>query len=512
MNNAWSGGYNAAIDYTFGYYPELGPQHARLAMLMAGFEPATPGVRCELGFGQGVSINLHAAASGEEWWGTDFSPSQTAAARELAAVSRASLHLFDESFEEFCRRDDLPDFDSIGLHGIWSWISAPNRALLVDFFRRKLRPGGYLYVSYNTTPGWALTAPLRHLMNEYLGRAFGRGESEGAKVRAARAFLAKVTALEPRYVTANPEVRERVRRLEGEDPVYLAHELFGAHWHAMSFVELAEMLAPAGLDFVASADLPDHVEVASLSETQRGLLARMPHAPLREAARGFITNRQFRRDYWRKGGTALEGEGLLRALHDTRIVLTTPRAAVPSAVRTVVGEALLEPTTYDPILDLLADHGVTTVREVVRRVAPRGLGVAHVLQAMLMLGQGGHLALAQPPWMEGKARDSARRFNAHVIARAASSDELAYLASPVTGGAVRLAPHQLLFLRALGEGVRAPSAWPKYCQSLMHVSGRALRREGRVLSEPKEILAELRQEADWFASARLPSLEALQVQ
>lgn len=510
MSNAWSGGYNAAVDYTFGYYPELGPQHARLAMLMAGFEPAAPGVRCELGFGQGVSVNLHAAASGESWWGTDFSPAQTAAARELAKASRATLHLFDQSFEEFCRRDDLPDFDSIGLHGIWSWISAPNRGLLVEFFRRKLRPGGYLYLSYNTTPGWALTAPLRHLMSEYLKRAFGRGESEGAKVRAARAFLAKVTALEPRYVTDNPQVLDRVRRLEAEDPVYLAHEMFGEHWDAMSFVEVADLLAPAGLTFVASADLSDHVEAASLSEPQRALLAGVSQVALRESVRGFITNRQFRRDYWRKGGMALDGEALLRALHDTRIVLATPRAAVPTAVRTVVGEALLDAASYGPILDALADHRVRTVREVVARIASRGLSVAHVLQASLMLGQGGHIALAQPPDMAVMAGDSATRFNAHVVARAAWSDELAYLASPVTGGAVRLAPHQLLFLRALGEGVSL-AAWPQYCLALMRLAGRGLQREGRVLTEPKEMLAELRQEADWFANTRLDSLRALRV-
>ena len=195
---------------------------------------------------------------------------------------------------------------------------------------------------------------------------------------------------------------------------------------------------------------------------------------------------------------------------DTRIVLATPRAAVPTAVRTVVGEALLDAASYGPILDALADHRVRTVREVVARIASRGLSVAHVLQASLMLGQGGHIALAQPPDMAVMAGDSATRFNAHVVARAAWSDELAYLASPVTGGAVRLAPHQLLFLRALGEGVSL-AAWPQYCLALMRLAGRGLQREGRVLTEPKEMLAELRQEADWFANTRLDSLRALRV-
>ena len=67
----------------------------------------------------------------------------------------ASANLSDESFEEFCRRQDLPDFDFIGLHGIWSWVSDKNRQVIVDFIRRKLKVGGVVYVSYNTQPGWA---------------------------------------------------------------------------------------------------------------------------------------------------------------------------------------------------------------------------------------------------------------------------------------------------------------------------------------------------------------------
>jgi SAM-dependent methyltransferase len=66
--------------------------------------------------------------------------------------------LFDESFAEFASRD-LPEFDYIGLHGIWSWISDENRAVIVDFIRRKLKVGGVLYISYNTLPGWAPLPP-----------------------------------------------------------------------------------------------------------------------------------------------------------------------------------------------------------------------------------------------------------------------------------------------------------------------------------------------------------------
>ena len=63
---------------------------ARLALLNAGWaapELLTQGPACELGMGQGVSVNMHAAASSASWCATDFNPSQTAFAQDLANAS-----------------------------------------------------------------------------------------------------------------------------------------------------------------------------------------------------------------------------------------------------------------------------------------------------------------------------------------------------------------------------------------------------------------------------------------
>ena len=61
-------------------------------------------------------------------------------------------------------RDDLPAFDIIALHGLWSWVSAENRRAIVEIMRRRLKVGGACYISYNTLPGWAMGMPLRHMM------------------------------------------------------------------------------------------------------------------------------------------------------------------------------------------------------------------------------------------------------------------------------------------------------------------------------------------------------------
>ena len=140
----WTAGYIADIAYTYGYYGELNPLRLRLAFLSAGLAFPEVGTACELGFGQGMSTNLHAAASTTHWSGTDFNPAQAAFAMQLAQASGANVKLLDEAFAEFCNRSDLPEYDYIGLHGIWSWISDENRAVIVDFIRRKLKVGGVL--------------------------------------------------------------------------------------------------------------------------------------------------------------------------------------------------------------------------------------------------------------------------------------------------------------------------------------------------------------------------------
>ncbi len=116
----WTSGYVADIGYTFGYYTELNPLRIRLAFLNQGLAFPEIGTACELGFGQGLSTNIHAAASTIQWSGTDFNPAQAAFAQELATASGANPLLVDNAFDEFLNRDDLPQFDYIGLHGIWS--------------------------------------------------------------------------------------------------------------------------------------------------------------------------------------------------------------------------------------------------------------------------------------------------------------------------------------------------------------------------------------------------------
>src|SRR5688572_10205841 len=185
----------------------------RLACLSAGVAPPAnkPMSYLELGYGQGLAINIHAAANVGEFWGTDFNPSQAAHAKMLAKASGASATLLDDSFAELAARPDLPEFDIITLHGIWTWISDENGRIIVDLIRRKLRVGGLLYISYNCLPGWAPAVPLRHLMKLHADLAGEAGML--GKVDGALAFAKQVVDSGALYFTANPVVGERLKAI-----------------------------------------------------------------------------------------------------------------------------------------------------------------------------------------------------------------------------------------------------------------------------------------------------------
>ena len=165
--NSWNEGYFTDDVYTYGYYRELSPNFIRWCLTLKGFavpESSDDDCHCELGIGQGVSANIHAASSAGKFFGTDFNPAHAANAQELAAASGANAKFFEDSFEEFANRDDLPQFDTISFHGIWSWVSDENRRHMLDIVRKHLKSGGIVYNSYNCLPGWAPVAPLRELL------------------------------------------------------------------------------------------------------------------------------------------------------------------------------------------------------------------------------------------------------------------------------------------------------------------------------------------------------------
>lgn len=507
----WTAGYVADIGYTYGYYTELNPLRVRLAFLNAGLVPPEVGTACELGFGQGMSANLHAAASVVRWSGTDFNPAQAGFAQEMASIADSGAQLLDEAFDAFCNRADLPDFDYIGLHGIWSWISNENRAVIVEFIRRKLKVGGVLYISYNTQPGWAAMVPMRDLLTEHAEVLGSDGAGIVSRIDSALAFADQLLAANPAYARANPQIAERIKKIKEQDRHYVAHEYFNRDWQPMAFAKMAQWLAPAKLQWACSANYLDAIDAVNLTAEQQSLLASIPDPMFRQTTRDFCVNQQFRKDYWVKGARSLTALEQTEALRAQRVILVQPRADVSLKVTGSLGEATLQDAVYGPILDQLADHQPQSLAQLEQALQPSGIHFVQLIQAVMVLSGAGVLLAAQDEATASKAKKRTERLNTHLMTKARSSSELNYLASPVTGGGIAVARFHQLFLLAKQQGHKQPQEWASFVWNLLAMQGQRLLKEGKTLETAEANLAELTEQATEFADKRLPILKALQI-
>lgn len=505
----WSAGYAAEVDYTYGYFKELNPLNAKLALLDAGIALPANATACELGFGQGLSVNIHAAASDTQWFGTDFSPSQAGFAQQMAQTCDNQAWLFDQSFAEFAARTDLPEFDYIGLHGTWTWVSDENRRILVDFISRKLKVGGVLYISYNTQAGWANMMPIRHLLNEHANTMAAQGASPVERIQAAFAFTEQLLETNPAYLQANPQVRKNFDLIKTQNPNYLAHEYFSADWKPMPFAEMHSWLSTAKLDYVCSANTLDQVNALNLTESQEDLINAQTNATFRETLRDLSINQQFRKDYWVKGARRLDQFEQMEQLMALRFVLGMPRAEVELSAKGMLGEVKLKAETYQPILDFFADYQIKPLQQLMVAMQPKGIGFDKIMQAMLILTGNGTLHLANDDATIEKARVKTAKLNRFILNKARASDEISHLASPVTGGGIVTQGYEMLFLLALQFGHQTAETIAPFVWGLLKQRGVRLHRQGQWLETDADNIAELQNQVRFFLGEPLKVYRAL---
>src|SRR5262245_152280 len=221
----WSAGYPVDRDYDYVFVPQMTPASLALVALQHGVRPPeTERFRYfELGAGFGMMTLLMAAANPEaEIWANDFLPNHVLEARTIAEEAELSnVQFLEDSFEELLNRE-LPEFDFIGLHGVYSWVSDENRRAIVEFIRRRLKTGGFVYVSYNSPAGFGPIAPLRQLMNSVAAAMGGTSERH---VNQAFELVSKLAEVKASYLGLN-QLMPGFTRVRKRKLGYLVGEFF----------------------------------------------------------------------------------------------------------------------------------------------------------------------------------------------------------------------------------------------------------------------------------------------
>ncbi len=510
----WTSGYVAEIDYTHGYYRELAPGLMDFALLNAGFEPpARNGMRyLELGFGQGLSANIHAAAVPGEFWGADFNPAHASNARRLAAVSGADAQFFDDSFAEMAERDDLPAFDYIVLHGIWSWVSDENRGKIVEIIRKHLKVGGAVYMSYNTLPGWSIAMPLRHIMTLHAETAGSDAQGVVGRIEASIGFGSKLAEIGARYFAANPTAKGRLDAIAGQNRHYVAHEYFNRDWAPMYFSDVHDWLSDAKLGYIGAASTLDQLDGFNLTQPQRDTLGGIPYTVLRETVRDYLINAQFRKDLYARGARRLSPLERLERMMATRVTLVTP-PTMEFSVDAGLGKVQLKEEIYRPIVEALdADKSAPkTIGALAENPKLASLPPGSLLEGMAVLIGSGRAHTAQSDEEIDQVAPRTAKLNAHLIERARISGDVSWLASPVIGGAISVGRFEQMFLGARAKGLKTPTDWAKEAWKTLAQQNQSIIKNGEVLKTAEANLEELGAQAKTLAAERLPLFQRLKV-
>ena len=507
MSNTWNEGYCTDTAYTYGYYREISPVFQRFCLLIRGIDAShtTDAVHCELGFGQGVSVNIHAASNPGRYIATDFNPEHATNARNLAAASGNNAELFDNSFEELLNRKDLPQFDSISLHGIWTWVSRDNHKVIAEFARRHLKPGGVFYNSYNCFPGWAPAHPLRQLFALH-DRYAAKPEGTTKRVDAALSFTENLLAANPIYAETVPSIISRLQKIKGQDRHYLAHEYFNREWNCMYFTDVVDALTPAKLEYATSANPLDTIDGLNLKPEGIAFLASIDNPILREQARDYFINQQFRKDIYMRGVPRLRPVEKRERLLNTRFVLLQNASQVPKKTNCVIGKVTLQETIYQPIIQALAsqEHTPKSLKYLITSLPE--ISYEEALQSMIVLTALGAVAPCQDDDIVKQVSKQCKDLNLHLCEQSQFGTAIGHLASPLTGAGIAINRIDQLFLLARLRNHADPAS---FVWATLQAAGEALMLNGEKVYGAEANTAEINLHFKNFSEKVLPVLKAV---
>lgn len=494
----WTAGYVSDVEYTAGFYGEQAPGLLNFACILNGVEPVDTSKGfdyCELGFGRGLTVNVLAAANPQgRFYAADFNPSHVAGARQLAASAELeNVFLLESSFEQMARGEveGLPQFDFITLHGIYTWVTAENRAHIVQFISRYLKPGGIVYLSYNAMPGWACAQPLQKILVEHAALNPNRSD---VQIHQAAQFVDKLQQLNAGFIAANPALKPRLATLNTADRHYLVHEYMHRHWQPMYHIDVANDLADAKLDYIGSADLPLAYRQMYLTAEQVALLESIPDRSMRETVHDYLLNIGFRKDIFVRGARRMSHLRQSEYLAQLGLVSLQPREACQMAFKLNVGEMHGKPETYTPLFNRLAEGPQSFTNLNLPFNSP--LISPSLIEAASLLIATGQAAVYSVDKQHGVAT-SAQALNQQLLQRVRFADDYQVLASQLTGSGVATNFIERLFLFVLQskpQGELLELAQEGF--AIMQTLGRNMIKDGKKLESAEDNIGAL---AEQFA-------------
>ena len=513
MATEWSHGYVTDVQYTAGFYRETTPLWLKFLSVYVNQRQSYKEnfAFCELGCGQGMNLNLIAAVNpSDSFYGVDFNPSHIANARKVAEeAGLTNVKFYEEDFLEMASHppDRWPPFDTIVLHGIYTWVNRDAQKAIARFIASRLKPEGIVYISYNALPGWAAAGPTRKIIYEFAKRTPGKSDE---RFRAALDFVERVKQAGALFFNVYSSEVARIDKLKKHDMNYLTHEYLNDDWYPNYHIDVANDLSAAKCEYIGSATLTDNIH-STLSEPARQILASITDTGIKETVRDLIVNQAFRRDVFVKGRNLMLPQEHLQAVQKLKFSLIVPKEEVKLEFNVGYGKVTGREEIYRPVIEALAASPMT-IGELKGLPELKGRPVASVLEICLLLMHSAQVHLISDG-AKGKAQETARRFNQAILKHAVmGGSTTGILASPVIGSGVNL---NLVQMMATQVYMQQPTiqfnALVNEVWKIMESQGRKFIKEGKTLGTAEENQKELSDKMRDFVDRRLPLLKMLKV-
>jgi SAM-dependent methyltransferase len=517
-----SSGYITDVAYPRAFVPQVSPALLRLVAAVNG-HPAPPEDDfdyCDLGCASGDTITTFAAANrGARFVGVDFNAQHIAQARERARQGELeNVRFLERDFADLAK-DDLPAFDFIVAHGLWSWVSPKKRDAILEFVRGHLKPGGLFYVSYNALPGWAAIEPLRRLMRE-LAPATSAKAGSLERARDGFAFAQRLADSGAAYFASHPTAKSMLALMQKGGSAYVAHEYFHDDWEPMYFADVARTLTASGLGFLGQVPLYANVRELAIPPSLKKVAESVTDRVTLEGLKDFATNELFRSDVYVQGKVA-------RSVAETRYYFEgTPfgtlalLAQVKRDVRLPFYTLEYKGPIYDAILAVIAERP-STAMELVQGSTLGWDGQMRVGDCLLNLALGGQVVPMRPapPLADAPSVPTSASthytlldpYNRLVLEEALAETGPLVLASPVTRDGVHISLLDALCIQLVTTGALDPSGYGDAVRAYARTRPMPLAFGDRKIKDAEELTRIMARETERFRSGSLPRLVLLGV-
>lgn len=499
--------YLTDVAYVRQFCSELNPAMLRATAALAGCPPPAGDDfdYCELGSAHGDTIaTLAAAYPRSRFVGVDLNPEHVGAARSLA--SRGALEnvrFLERDFDDLTS-DELPKLDYLCAHGLLTWIAPEKRASLFARAAAWLKPGGLLYVSYNTLPGWAAVEPLRRFMLDASANIEG---GTPARVRHALAAAKLLCDANAEYFVASPAGKDILAKMLELGVPYTAHEFFNAHWHPMYFADVSAEALQYDLRFVGQLPLHQNYGDLTIPPALREAARSVSDRRAWEHLKAFATNEFFRRDVYVNGAVAHAEDAKHAYLETTTFGTLAPAAEIKREIALPNRTLAFTGPVFDSVIATLAARS-STVRELAATPSLAPFGVEALRKAVLELLMGNDVipvsSSPETPAVTGSRYHVPLAFNRAILAQPLSPNHPIVLASPFAGTGVGISMLHAVLLRALTEA--SPDDRAAWMRAFVDANPLRVSDHGRTVNDKADLARIVEVQFEQFCATHLAKL------